>query len=260
MWLSLWLLLLPAGRCAWAGAQAPEAPGHLLSQAQRLYEQRGDLQKARRAAGLYRRVLEQNPRNEQAALRLASLYVWLGVHQKERDQELAYYQRAVKVASRAVKLYPDHPGPHYWLGVAYGLMADTCNFLRALEFIQPLKKQMKRLMELDPSYEYGGPYRVLGRLYTKLPALMGGDLDLAERYLRKAVSLGPGYWLNHLYLAAVLLEKGKEKEARALVARVRDGGLLQGLEPESRFWKKSAARLLRDRQFRRMKAQVEAER
>ncbi len=254
------MLLLTGGPGAWADAQATGAPVHLLSQAQRLYEQRGDLHKARRAAELYRRILEQNPRNEQACLRLASLYAWLGVHQKDRDEELSYYQRAVKVAGRAVKLYPDHPGPHYWLGVAYGLMADTCNFLRALEFIQPLKRQMKRLMELDPSYEYGGPYRVLGRLYTKLPALMGGDLDLAERYLRKAVSLGPGYWLNHLYLAAVLLEKGKEKEARALVARVRDGELLQGLEPESRFWKKSAARLLRESHLKHMKAQAETER
>ena len=88
--------------------------------------------------------------------------------------------------------------------------------------------------------------RVLGRLYTKLPFFLGGDNERAKELLKRAMKIGPRYWLNHLYLADVLQKDGYEKEARILVAKVRDTNVSEpGLEPETRLWKDMAGKYLR---------------
>lgn len=229
-----------------ASLASPAGLAQLMAQAEADYQSRSDLARAAMAVDKYRRIIKLNPDDEKASLRLLRLLIWLGACKEDLDLDEAqeYYQQAITEGERAVKRFPGRPGPHYWLGVAYGLRANCSGPVTGLSLVDPIKDQMQRLMEIDPNYEYGGPYRVLGRLYTKLPGLLGGDNQKAEKLLRRAVKIGPGYWLNHLYLAEVLKEQGKLEEARVLVAMVKDGETLNGLEAESNLWKEVAADLL----------------
>ena len=36
---------------------------------------------------------------------------------------------------------------------------------------------MQQVIAIDPAYEHGGPYRVLGRMYFKLPRFAGGGIN-----------------------------------------------------------------------------------
>ncbi|MBU4573948.1 MAG: TRAP transporter TatT component family protein, partial [Proteobacteria bacterium] len=96
----------------------------------------------------------------------------------------------------------------------------------------------------DPNYEAGGPYRVLGRLYFKLPGLFGGDNEKAIENLKIAVKKGPHRYLNHIYLAEVLIDEDQGHEANQVLKAVIAGPVEPGLEPEDAEWKTLAQKLL----------------
>jgi tetratricopeptide (TPR) repeat protein len=79
------------------------------------------------------------------------------------------------------------------------------------------------VVRLDPSYDEGGGYRVLGRLHHQTPAIpfVTGWASRAEalRNLRLAVEAAPRNFVNRLYLAEALwdYEKGKRPEARRML-------------------------------------------
>ena len=215
----------------------------LQKEADTFYTQRENLPDAYKAIELYQKILKSDPDHELAYVRLAKLYVWVGYHEGEVS---AIYDKAVKVAEEAVKRYPERPGPCYWLGVTYGLKAgapDTGSFT-SLSLLDPIQEQMDRLIKMDPAYEYGGAWRVLGRMKTKVPYLLGGDKDLAVKYLRKAIKMGPQFYLNHLYLADVLDKLDEREEAIALLQQVLKGKPLSDWEPETKLWQRTALKAL----------------
>jgi tetratricopeptide (TPR) repeat protein len=216
----------------------------LLSRAEALFSQRHDMGKARQAAQLYRQILDLNPGHELAACRLVRTLAWMGFFLNNDEKEKVLYQEAAKVAERAAKYNPNHPQTIYWLGVAQGLLANVSGIFGSLTLVDSSQKNMRRLIELDPAFQYGGGYRILGRIHTKLLGLLGGDKDQAEDYLRKAVQVGPKFWQNHLYLAALLKDQGRAKEARKVLGEVLQGGPLPGFEPELKVWRQEALKML----------------
>ncbi|MEW5914203.1 MAG: TRAP transporter TatT component family protein [Thermodesulfobacteriota bacterium] len=213
-------------------------------QGEALFAQRADLNKAGQAAQRYRRVLAEQPGNLRASLRLVHTLVWLAAHQED-EGKMSLLKEAVQVADRAARRHPQDLGVLYWQGVAAGLLADNSGPVKAYKLVQRVERNMKRLLALDPAFEYGGACRVLGRLYTKLPWFMGGDRRKAELYLKRAVKLGPRYWINYLYLADLYRQQGRDVEARRLLRRVVAGGPApSGQEAESQAWQELAAGLL----------------
>lgn len=214
------------------------------ARADALFEQRGDLAKAGQAAALYRQVLSADPLDEHAAVRLVRLLTWLGVQAQDTKEEIKLYREAAETAEQACRDHPQSAAAHYWLGVAYGLRASAEGVVCSVFLVGPIRDAMHKVIELSPGYEQGGAYRVLGRLETKLPAMLGGDKEEAERLLRKALGMGPRYWLNHLYLASLYNRTGRQQEALELVEQVAQAEARPGLEPETAFWRRKARTIL----------------
>jgi len=215
----------------------------LKAEAETLFAQRQDPDRAAEAADCFRRVFAQDPTDQTAAIRLLRVLIWLGI-QSDGQKEQAYYQEAIETARTALIHHPDHPGLHYWLGAAYGLLTNKAGPWRAMRLVEPIKQEMSKVLELDPAYEYGGADRVLGRLYTKLPSFLGGDKTKAEDHLRKALGLGPRYWLNHLYLADLLIGQDRIQEARDVLQKVMSSEPLPDYRPESAKWREEARKLI----------------
>lgn len=245
--LGLWLagLLLAGGLWPPAGAadQACPGQGHLLAQAQVLYAQRQDPARAERARDLYRQALQNDPQCPSAALGLAKAAVWVGVL-GSGDRELQAFEEAGQAARRLAEDRPGQPAGHYWLGVALALQANAGGILSGWPLVGPAKASLSKALQLDPAYEGGGAHRALGRLYCKLPAAVGGDRRLAEWHLRQALALAPGYWLNHLYLAALLGEQKRGQEAKSLLRQVISGPAPSDLLAEYGLWRQEALALL----------------
>ncbi|MEW6261859.1 MAG: TRAP transporter TatT component family protein [Thermodesulfobacteriota bacterium] len=223
---------------------AAEDPAGLKAQAEALFAQRLDQTKALAAIEAYRRAAAAKPDDIEVYLRLARALVWVGM-QRRGEEEIAYYDQAISVAEEAVRRAPNQAGPHYWLGAAYGLKANNISGLKALKLVDPIKQEMDRVLALDPGYEYGGAHRVLGRLYSKLPGLFGGDKTKAEKHLRTALSQAPGFLLSHLYLADLLIEQGRKDEAKEVLGQALRASVAAGLEPETILWKAEAEKMIK---------------
>ena len=224
---------------------APAAPDY-LARADALFAQRADLAKARQAAALYEKALQANPKNEAAAYKLARAYYWIGKHQKTDEQKVAVFEKGIAAAKKALAIDPRSLGGHFWLGVCYGVYGSAKGVMKSLSLVDPIKQEMAAVIARDPSYESGGAYRVLGRLYFKLPGLFGGSNRKAVQNLKTAIKYGPHRWLNHIYLAEVYLDQGEKEKARALLKQVLAGPPEPGLEPEWTEEKATARKLLQE--------------
>ncbi|HEX7181979.1 MAG TPA: hypothetical protein VF756_09065 [Thermoanaerobaculia bacterium] len=133
-----------------------------------------------------------------------------------------------KEAAKALAGAPEAAALHLWAGVHWGLWGDAYGRMAAAR--QGVGDRVLRYSEvgiaLDEAYDEGAGHRMLGRLHTlapKVPFVTGWvDRDKAVSELRRAVALGPGNLLNHLYLAEALLEHHPEKagEAREILRKL----------------------------------------
>jgi tetratricopeptide (TPR) repeat protein len=233
------LLALALASGAWA------APQELMDQAAAAYAKRAEAKSAQQAVELYAQALAADPRSEEAAWKLSRAWYWVGSHVPE-EQALEPFEKAVEAAKQAVAINQDSLPGHFWLGVAYGSYGRAKGIMKSLSLVDPIKEEMAWVIKKNPSYEAGGAYRVLGRLYFKLPGLMGGSTDKAIENLQTAIKHGSQRWLNHLYLAEVYIKEGKKAEAKALLEQIVAGQAEAGLEPELTDWQAEAKKLLQD--------------
>lgn len=81
----------------------------------------------------------------------------------------------------------------FWIAFAWGnylnLNKDSVEAIATLPKVQAV---MERVMELDPSYYYGGPYVFMGVLYGSRPKLLGGNPPLAKENFEKALAVTDG--------------------------------------------------------------------
>ena len=124
----------------------------------------------------------------------------------------------ISVAEQCLMRAPEEPGCYYYRAINTGLYHEV----KIVGYQKGVKKMIddcEQVIKLDPKYDHGGAYRILGQIYTKLPQSVGRpdsitrDLDKAEEYLRQAVRIDPDYPENHLFLAETLFEKEKFAEA-----------------------------------------------
>ena len=83
-----------------------------------------------------------------------------------------------------------------------------------------VKDLLKKGVAIDPTYAYGGAYRLLGQIEEGLPGILGGSRDRAKENYELAIKTVPDEPLNYLFLANLLREDfDKPEEARAIVKK-----------------------------------------
>jgi hypothetical protein len=100
--------------------------------------------------------------------------------------------------------------------------AATCwaNWIRlnldSMEAISELPRvewMMKRALELDEGFYYGGPHLFMGIWFASRPKIAGGDLKKAQEHFLRALDLGKGKFLMaYVYYANYYARKIMDKE------------------------------------------------
>jgi len=105
---------------------------------------------------------------------------------------------------------------------------------------------------LDPAYDSGGGYRVLGRLHHQTPAIPfftgWASRSLALKNLRLAVETGPGNLVGRQFLAEAMWDYEPERraEARAMLEKILTEVPAPDNLVEDRKTQEEAAQLLKD--------------
>ena len=103
---------------------------------------------------------------------------------------------------------------------------------------------MQQVIAIDPAYEYGGAYRVLGRMYYKLPGFAGGGVDRSITNLKKSLEYAPNVSTTHIFLAESYIKQKDYQSAKNELNFVLKAAVIPGLEPEFQADKAIAARLM----------------
>ncbi len=147
---------------------------------------------------------------------LSEINYWLGEYAEDADDKLAFFDEGVECGKTGVEINADSLEANFWLAVNSGSYGQEKGIMQSLAMISPIKAAAEKALKLDESYFYGGPWRVLGRLYNKAPGFPFsiGNNKKAVEHLEKAVNLGPKFYLNRLFLAEAYLSNRDKAKAR----------------------------------------------
>jgi len=125
----------------------------------------------------------------------------------------------------ALRAIPGSLDLHFWSAVCWGEWALRRGKLAAARTGAGTKIRDlgQTVVDLDPAYEQGGGYRILGRLHDQSPRVpfftMWISRDKALAYLELAQAQGPDNTVNQFFLAEALLNHfpQRQEEARRLL-------------------------------------------
>lgn len=226
-----------------------EAQDDHLARADRLFAQRADLQRVHQTIALLNEWLDEHPDDYEALWRLARAYHFLGKHLTLKRERVLAFKRGIEAGRRAVQLAPDRPEGHFWLAANYGEYGQQKSIFTRWRLVKPMRRELEIVIRLDPQFENGSAYAVLGKLDAEVPGLFGGNLNRGIRSLQRALQIGPNNSLTKLFLAEAYLKAGRREEARRLLesilAQAPDPGY-----PVEYLDNRRRARELLDRHFR----------
>jgi hypothetical protein len=208
-----------------------------------LYAARTDLAKARDAARIWAERLQKNPKDFEAAWKLARTRYWLGGHAPEAERK-TLLEEGIAAGRTAVALEPKKPEGHFWIAANMGSLAESFGMRQGLKYRGEIKDELLLVLALDPGFQQGSADRALGRWYFKVPGLFGGSNKKSEEHLRKSLTYNQKSTASRFFLAETLLDMGRKTDARAELQTVLDAPLDPEWGPEDREFKDKAQRLL----------------
>ena len=130
--------------------------------------------------------------------------------------------RAPSDIAAAVLSDRDAAPTFFWTGVAWGQWALTSGKMKAARTgaAEKIRDDAMIVIALDPEFEEGGGYRILGRLHhqaPKLPFLTPWvSREKALENLRRAVAVNDRNFVNRHFLAEALADGGAAERAEAV--------------------------------------------
>ncbi|HEX3187064.1 MAG TPA: TRAP transporter TatT component family protein [Pyrinomonadaceae bacterium] len=184
-----------------------------MAEAEPLWDGREDLTKARSAVAALRQARTADYGNYEAAWKLARATFYVGDHTDNDTERDNMFRDGTEAGKAAVKLQPDKPDGHFWLGANYGGAAAHSTIANLSSF-NDIKTQMEAVLKIDESYQGFSAYLGLGRLYLKAPRVFGGDTSKAIEYLEKGVKLSPKNTQMRYYLAEAYESSNRDADAK----------------------------------------------
>jgi len=168
------------------------------------------------AEALLVKLVKKDPSCDWAFGLLAQICYWRGEVAGPKDDKRGIYEQGIEYGEKGIEANEDSLESNFWLAVNYGSFGKEEGMLYAMRLIDPIEKHTRKALEIDESYFYGAPLRVLGRLYNQLPGwpLSRGDNKKALDFMLKALKHGPTFYLNHIYIADIYSGLKKKDKAR----------------------------------------------
>jgi len=209
----------PETTTALTGGSDAKMAADRLAEAEPLWEGREDLAKARVAVAALRQARTADYGNYEAAWKLARASFYVGDHTENDDERDNMFREGTEAGKSAVKLQPDKPEGHFWLGANYGGAASHSTIANLSSF-SDIKNEMDAVLKIDESYQGYSAYLGLGRLYLQAPRMFGGDSAKAVEYLEKGVKLNPNHSLMRYHLAQAYESNNRDAEAKKQIETV----------------------------------------
>ena len=132
----------------------------------------------------------------------------------------ALFSRGAQRAHIAEGLEKDRVEAAFWAATCGLEAARLGGTLVAAAALARAQKQLNRAAQINESFHYAGPLRVLGRVTHLKPLLLGGSLDRALAFFERALQLWPQNSTTLLYYADALIADNQPAQARRVLKRI----------------------------------------
>jgi hypothetical protein len=102
----------------------------------------------------------------------------------------------------------------FWAGTCWGnWISLNLDSMEAMAELPRVELIMKRVLDLDEGFYYGGPHLFMGIWFSSRPKIAGGDLKKAQDHFLKAIDWGQGKFLMaYIYYAEYYARKALDKK------------------------------------------------
>lgn len=174
-----------------------------------IFAKRRDPDKSQQALELYRKEFKKTPNDPEAAWKLSMACYHLGnrvIPETERLKLKKIHQEGWDAAVAGYKADPKCAACYFWAAVNMSLYGQASSAIKILFMMSDIKKNIRKSIELDPTYLYGGGYRLLAQLAHRMPGIFGGDNNEARKYYELALQYGPNEPMNYMFFMQLLQE------------------------------------------------------
>jgi hypothetical protein len=221
-----------------------------------LYARRDDIASAREAEKIWADRLQTNPRDFEAAWKLARVRYWLGGHAPNAERRSAL-EAGIQAGRDAVRIDGGRPEGHFWTAANMGALAESFGLRQGLKYRGDIRDELLIVLKVDPAFGQGSADRALGRWYYKVPGLFGGSKQKSETHLRRSLDYNPQSTASLYFLAETLVALDREADARTTLEALARAPIDPAWAPEDREFKakgqalaaRLAGRAARDRQY-----------
>ena len=223
---------------------APTASQVPVDEPDALYKDRENLASAKKATDIWASRLAANPKDFDAASRLAQARYWLGTNGLPDAERKAALEGGIAAARSAIGINPNRPEGHFWLAANMGALAESFGMRQGIKYRGQIKDALLTTLKLDAAFLDGSADRALGRWYFKVPGMFGGSNKQSEMHLRKSLTYNPNSIISHLFLAETLLDMDRKDEARKEYEAAINAPVDPTWAPEDRRFKEQAKQAL----------------
>lgn len=134
----------------------------------------------------------------------------------------------------------------YWWAVNLGMYLNNQPVLERIKYRELLEVIMHRVISLDPGFNFSGPYRFFGSLYTRIPGI---ELSQSKTYFDQAITANPEYLGNKVLISQFYYQKAGDRENfHITLKKVLETDLNKYPEimADNFFYQKKAKSLLKD--------------
>ncbi len=232
----------------WVSAQAkPRAvsvpPANPFQEADRLFTFGENTERDKQSLAVIERALGGDGNNYQWLWRAARANYYVGDEAGKNDK-LAYFEKGIDVAQRAVAQQPNAVEGHFWLAANYGGYSELKGALKALQTVKKIRAEMETVLKLNDRYQDGGAYLALGEMDRELPRIVGGSLSRAIARLEQGVKIAPQNLDIKLSLGQAYQEDGRKEDARRQFQEILDRPINPSRARADRNTQEKARRLL----------------
>jgi len=191
------------------------AAANLVAEADALWDERVDEGQLQAALDKYQAVVNADPTNRHALIRLTrGWYFWGDAFTQDADVKVERWGKAIEHGTQCIALnekvaemiqqgakekdaithaVKEDAGCIYWTATALGKWGKIQSLSKTLKHLPTVKAYVSKVEALDPSYYHYGPARYWAAYYAALPSFAGQDLDRSAEYFDGAIDAAPYY-------------------------------------------------------------------
>ena len=193
-----------------------------------------------RSIEFFEKSLQEDEDINAALMLMKALYYKGEYTTNNREEKKKIFDKGKKLGEEKVIQFPESASFRYWYLVNLGSWSKVYGIIRAAKegVADLMKEHSEFIINLDPRYESGGGYFMLGAIHFQSPYipffLSWPDNDEAIIWLQKAVETGNRRPVQLIYLAKALHKNGMKKEAIEFLEEVSNLKPLDGYIVEYR--------------------------